>query len=205
MNRHVRTDKMSTRERILYEASRLFAKQGYHGTTTREIAAAVGVRQPSLFHHFPTKKAMMQALLTHDLDAFSFVESLANAEGPASDRLYRYIQRDVELVANSPYNLSGLYTEEVMGDPDFADLAARGDRLHDAVEKMIRDGIATGEFVKTDPALVREGIYGLLLRIMTLYSPGRSRPKGTLGDEVASFILRGLLVEPDRISGLSSS
>src|SRR5581483_2006845 len=44
-----------TRERILYEASNLFAREGYHGTTTREIAAAVGVRQPSLFYHFPSK------------------------------------------------------------------------------------------------------------------------------------------------------
>ncbi|MGH2596951.1 MAG: helix-turn-helix domain-containing protein [Actinomycetota bacterium] len=46
---------MSTRERILHEASELFARQGYHGTTTRQIADAVGVRQPALFHHFDAK------------------------------------------------------------------------------------------------------------------------------------------------------
>ena len=38
----------STRERILLEASYLFSRWGYHNTTTRDIAVAVGIRQPSL-------------------------------------------------------------------------------------------------------------------------------------------------------------
>jgi len=144
-----RTD---TRERILYEASNLFAALGYHATTTREIARAVGIRQPSLFHHFASKPEIMQALLTYDLDAFSFVEALAAEEGPAAVRLYRYLRDDVALVSRSPYNLSGLYTDEVMGDPDFALWARRSDQLHAAVEQIARDGIDSGEFVPDGPS-----------------------------------------------------
>ena len=53
----------TTRERILTEASRLFAERGYDGTSTRQIADAVGIRQPSLFHHFASKQAIMEELL----------------------------------------------------------------------------------------------------------------------------------------------
>ena len=44
-------DWSSTRGRILLEASLLFAQRGFFGTSTRDIADAVRIRQPSLFHH----------------------------------------------------------------------------------------------------------------------------------------------------------
>jgi len=189
----------STRERILYEASNLFARQGYHGTTTREIATAVGVRQPSLFYHFPSKGAIMQALLASDLDeALPFVLALARGRGPASVRLYRYLRRDVDHLAGSPYNLSGLYTEEVMGDPEFAPWARKRTRLHAAVEGMVREGVASGEFVPVTPALVREAIAGILVRTLVLYS-GRPGAPTKLGEEVAAFVLRALLSDPGRL------
>ncbi|HZP90984.1 MAG TPA: TetR/AcrR family transcriptional regulator [Actinomycetota bacterium] len=189
----------STRERILYEASNLFARQGFHGTTTREIATAVGVRQPSLFYHFPSKGAIMQALLASDLDeALPFVLALARGRGPASVRLYRYLRRDVDHLAGSPYNLSGLYTEEVMGDPEFAPWARKRARLHAAVEGMVREGVTSGEFVPVTPALVREAIAGILVRTLVLYS-GRPGAPTKLGEEVAAFVLRALLSEPERL------
>ncbi|MEM9162558.1 MAG: helix-turn-helix domain-containing protein, partial [Cyanobacteria bacterium P01_F01_bin.4] len=45
-----------TQKRILKAAQRLFARQGYGGTTTRDLAQAAGVAEGTLFRHFENKK-----------------------------------------------------------------------------------------------------------------------------------------------------
>src|SRR3954470_12126552 len=51
------------RAAIVDAACRLFAEKGFRGTTTRELAAAVGVTEPVLYEHFRTKKDLYNAII----------------------------------------------------------------------------------------------------------------------------------------------
>lgn len=53
-----------TEAKILHSAQRLFAKRGYGGTTTRDLAQAAGVAEGTLFRHFESKKAILVRVAT---------------------------------------------------------------------------------------------------------------------------------------------
>jgi AcrR family transcriptional regulator len=58
--------KLSSEERraaIVQAVRRVFAEQGFHGTTTRELADAAGVSEALLFKHFPNKEALYGAMM----------------------------------------------------------------------------------------------------------------------------------------------
>ncbi|HKE76600.1 MAG TPA: TetR/AcrR family transcriptional regulator [Acidimicrobiales bacterium] len=52
-------------DEIVQTARRLFATRGFRGTTVAAVAADVGITDAGLLHHFPTKNALLKAVLDH--------------------------------------------------------------------------------------------------------------------------------------------
>src|SRR5580700_9602335 len=66
MGRPQNADGHRTRQAILDAALHAFAEKGYFGSSLRDIATAVDVRESALYNHFPSKEALFDALIVAD-------------------------------------------------------------------------------------------------------------------------------------------
>src|SRR6201992_505331 len=78
----IRLDGDERRKAIVAAAVPLFARNGFAGTTTRELAAAAGVSEALLFRHFPSKQSLYREILTLGCEGDPAFEELASL--PAS-------------------------------------------------------------------------------------------------------------------------
>lgn len=104
----------STRAEILDAAAELITTQGFGTTTTRQIAAAVGVHQNALYHHFASKDAILGALLeamvAPALDAATKLQSIHPTDTiDLAVHLYALARFDAHVLANWRWNLGVLF------------------------------------------------------------------------------------------------
>jgi AcrR family transcriptional regulator len=69
-----------TRKELLDRALELFAAYGYDGVGVQQICNAAGVTKPTLYHHFGSKRGLLQTLMEARLEALH--AALAEAAAP---------------------------------------------------------------------------------------------------------------------------
>jgi AcrR family transcriptional regulator len=85
-----RLDSDERRAAIIAAAVPLFARKGFTGTTTREIAEAANISEALLFRHFPSKKLLYDAILQLGCEGDPALERLADLE-PSTATLVRMV------------------------------------------------------------------------------------------------------------------
>src|SRR4028118_457482 len=88
-----------TRTKILKAAQKLFARQGYDGTTTKDLAQGAGVAEGTIFRHFANKKAILIEVATQgwvDLltDLLTELSEMANYQSVAQLMYRRMLNLD---------------------------------------------------------------------------------------------------------------
>jgi AcrR family transcriptional regulator len=195
-----------TRQRALIEASRLFAARGYHGTSTRDIADAVGVRQPTIYRHFSSKAEILAELLDADLlPALERIRSALAAEDTPAVRLHAYLHADVAAILRLPYDVRGLYNDDVLELPDLTLQAMRRTEMHELTATLVEQGIASRELHPIDPSFAQHAITGLLLKVVRERGASPSPAPERRALEVADFVLRATLADPTRLPDLQQA
>lgn len=72
---------MNTKQRILDEALTLFAEKGYGNVYVGHIAEAVGIKAPSLYKHYKSKKDIFNAILDEMKNRYDEQASALNMNG----------------------------------------------------------------------------------------------------------------------------
>ena len=112
------TSNGDVKQRLLQEATRLFARNGFEGTSIQAIADAVGIRKPSLLYHFASKDELRAQVTKQIVDHWQAeLPRLLSAATDEQDRFSSTITAVVEFFLEDA-NRATLVLREVLDRPD---------------------------------------------------------------------------------------
>lgn len=145
----------TTRDRILQAARPLFARNGFDGTSVRDITAAAGVNLAAVTYHFETKHQLYLALLDQIMQPIA--ERLVQAtlgEGSPLDKIERVVRAFFEKVRENPDLASFIVREMVAGGTPSKPLVDTWKRQLPAVVGVLIEGQRLGQIRPGDPILL---------------------------------------------------
>ncbi|MEU5790594.1 TetR family transcriptional regulator [Micromonospora purpureochromogenes] len=158
---HSRAD--ATRARLLEAAVDAFAERGFHGTTTRDIAAAAGLSPAALYVHHKSKEELLYLIARsgHDHVLRLVQEAIASSDDPAT-ALRRAVHdfvvshaRDHTRTRVVNYELAALSPEHL------AEIRAVRHRIEQAFRQLVEAGVAAGVFDAPDPRVAGAALLSL--------------------------------------------
>ncbi|WP_159789143.1 TetR/AcrR family transcriptional regulator [Sodalinema gerasimenkoae] len=196
-----RTPEAETRTRILASARRLFAHQGFEGTTTRALARAAGVAEGTLFRHFDNKKAILVEvatqgwveLLTDLLTELSEMGSYKSVSQVIQRRLF-HLRENADLMR--------VCFLEAQFHPELRDRIQEDAiaKMMDVAEAFVETGIERGIYRPMNPRLVAKvflGIFAISGFSYQTLMEGNPSPEAMkeIADGLADIFLNGVLVK----------
>jgi AcrR family transcriptional regulator len=190
------------RQVILDRAAALFARKGVAATTVREIADDVGILSGSLYHHFKSKEAMVDEVLSSFFDELRsrYKEVLASDAG-ARVRLHDMVVASLEVGQAHPHAIA-IYQNDVnyLSQLDrFAYLRNAAREVQASWLAVINAGIAEGVFRRdVDPKIVYSLLRDSLWLSVRWFKATRDYPATRLAEDCTSLFLDGLAARPTR-------
>lgn len=187
-----------TRERIVQVATHLFHERGYHAASLSEIAKRVGIRKASLYHHFPSKQALLRAVLKDCIEPSYRVLAGIHASGlPATEKLRQAVHAHVlGLIGNLEAVSIFLREGRALPAEELRDFIEYRDAYGQLFEAILQEGQRSGEFVGFDPQHAKLALLGMLNWTMFWYRPhGPSTPEA-IATSFTELALRAVGARP---------
>jgi AcrR family transcriptional regulator len=163
----VRFSAADRREQILEIATGLFARQGFQGTTTKQIAEGSGVTEALIFRHFPSKEELYWAVIQRKINAAGVRERMRerlDARGSdlevISGLAAEILERRAKDQTLSRLLLYSALENHRLSHRFFRTYVAE---YYEVLAEFIRRRIANGQFRRLDPLLAARGFLGMVI------------------------------------------
>lgn len=152
------------KQQIITAAIHCFVEKGFHATSTAEICKAAGMSPGNLFHYYPTKNAIIEAIALQDQVDFTTLLQIKPASDSAIDTVITIMTRLLQLYNEPTYaRLSLEIIAEASRNPSINNTFIENEKIvRQQLVDILKHGISNGEI---DPKLSIEHTVSWLMTI----------------------------------------
>ena len=173
---------------ILEHATRLFAERGYDGTTLQDIADAIGITRPGLYHYISSKEQLLAELVRDVSENTVLIVRAVRLRTDLSsvERLRTVVRGLVLQRAGAPERFRVLDRTEAALPEEVAalHLTARREVVAE-MRTIIEEGVSRGEFRPRDERLAALSVIGMCNWVAWWFHPGSNHPAEPVADQLA--------------------
>lgn len=189
-------DDGNRRQALLAAAARLFRDQGFDATSTRDVAAAVGMHSGSPFYHFKSKDALLYAVMEAGMHAAlarqarALVDAAASAEAPLM-QLRRLIRAhfDTLLGPGNDFVPVMLYEHRALS-PDQRASLAQLQAAYESAWTPVLEALHASQHLRAPVKLSRLLILGALNWSVQWFDPAKGASLDELTDAALALFLK---------------
>lgn len=195
-----------TQTRILKAARKLFARRGYDGTTTRDLAQEAGVAEGTIFRHFENKKAILIEVATQGwVDILT--DLLTELSEMASYKAIAQVMRKRMLNLHQNADLLRVCFMEAQFHPELSE-KIQSDvivKMTDVAEAFFETAMEQGVYRRMNPRVVAQiflGMFTIAGFSRDTITPEDASPQAMLemAEVMADIFLNGVLASPSSAS-----
>lgn len=196
------------RAEIVAAAAKLFDRVGYAQASLGDLAAAVGIAKPTLYHYFESKDEILFEIHDEFISLLTERHESRLAQGAlAEDQLLLEVMGDIlELMETHHGHVRTFFEHHrELNEEARREIRRKRDRYAAMVEQLIADGIERGIFRSTDPRLATLATFGICNWAYQWYrGDGRLRPR-EIAYYLWDFVVDGLRPRDDSTEGARMS
>lgn len=182
----------ATRGKLLAAAAEAFAQRGFHGTTTRDIAAAAGMSPAAVYVHYKSKEQLLHQLSYHGHQLIlDLIASVDDPSAAPAERLYSVIRAFASHHASQHTSARVVnYELEALTDEHRAEVGEQRRAITRRVRAIVDAGVADGSFDTTEPRLATTAVLSSGIDVARWYHDGGDITPEAIGAYYAGLALR---------------
>lgn len=143
---------MSRKQEILTAASELFSQRGFHATSIRHLARALGVQGGSLYAHISSKEELLVEIVRRAAERFLAVRD--RLAGSPVQKLRTLVRAHLEVIAQEQASATVFFHEwKFLPEEKRRQVLAWRDAYERLVQEVVEEGVLAGVFRVENPRL----------------------------------------------------
>lgn len=186
-------ERAAKRQAVLSTAVRFFNSKGFHATALEDVARALNVTKPTIYHYFSSKDDILFECVRLGLAGLREAAETTRAQGGSGrDRLTALMGAYGTIMTRDFGKCVTLTSDDLLSQDSRVKFRALKRDIHEMLQSVIEEGMRDGTVAQGDPRILAFTIAGALNWIARWYDPAGDQPADVIVDGTLRALLAGI-------------